>query len=263
MSGLRPPARQLITPLSEEWRSRVEAARNANPATELAKTLEGQPLVRRDFEEKLLPATAWLNDNVIIGAIFYIADYVNTKKGAPNQEPKCTAFTSFFWPRLLSHGPGGCGRLLRRANVRKANFLDIDTILIPICESSHWTLAVIRPGRRTVSHLDSMAAGRGSERVKAKLLELVKFVLEDQFVEAEWQAVDFQAPRQTNGWDCGVFTITNAICLALGVDPAQAYTEAQLPLQRQRIAAVLLNGGFKGDFTLDDLHHHHHHHHHH
>ncbi|EGS23735.1 specific protease-like protein [Thermochaetoides thermophila DSM 1495] len=252
-SGLRPPARQLITPLSEEWRSRVEAARNANPATELAKTLEGQPLVRRDFEEKLLPATAWLNDNVIIGAIFYIADYVNTKKGAPNQEPKCTAFTSFFWPRLLSHGPGGCGRLLRRANVRKANFLDIDTILIPICESSHWTLAVIRPGRRTVSHLDSMAAGRGSERVKAKLLELVKFVLEDQFVEAEWQAVDFQAPRQTNGWDCGVFTITNAICLALGVDPAQAYTEAQLPLQRQRIAAVLLNGGFKGDFTLDDL----------
>ncbi|KXX75502.1 Ubiquitin-like-specific protease 1 [Madurella mycetomatis] len=251
LTGLRRPIRPLITPMSDEWDLKVISAARANPAAELVKTLEGQPLTRRDFEEKLLPPTAWLNDNVIIGSILHISDYVNTSKGATNQEPKCAAFTSYFWPRLLSHGPSNCGRLLRRAGVRKANFLDIDSILIPICEHSHWTLAVIRPGRRTVAHLDSMRAGHGHENVKAKLLELVRFILEEQFVEAEWQAVDYEAPRQTNGWDCGVFTITNAMCVALGLDPKQSYSERQLTLQRKRVAAVLLNEGFKGEFSLD------------
>ncbi|KAK4043619.1 hypothetical protein C8A01DRAFT_32351 [Parachaetomium inaequale] len=251
LTGLRPPTRPLITSLSDDWHARVTNAARANPSAELVKTLEGQPLTRRDFEEKLLPPTAWLNDNVIIGSILHIADYINKAKGATDQEPKCAAFTSYFWPRVLSHGPSACGRLLRRAGVRKANLLDIDTILIPICAQSHWTLAVIRPGKRTVAHIDSMRGGRGHEDVKAKLLELVRFILEDQFVEADWRAVDYPAPRQTNGWDCGVFTITNAMCMAVGLNPKLAYTERELTLQRRRLAAMLLNEGFKGEFSLD------------
>jgi hypothetical protein len=251
LTGLRPPTRPLIMPLSSDWDLRVSNAANANPHAELVKTLEGQPLTRRDFEEKLLPPTAWLNDNVIIGSILHIADYINKAKGATDQEPKCAAFTSYFWPRLLSNGAGACGRLLRRAGVRKANLLDIDTVLIPICAQSHWTLAVIRPGKRTVAHIDSMRGGRGDESVKNKLLELVRFILEDQFVEADWRAVDYEGPRQTNGWDCGVFTITNAMCMALGLNPKFTYTERELTLQRRRLAAMLLNEGFKGDFSLD------------
>ncbi len=251
ITGLRRPSRPLITALSSEWDNRVTSAARANPTAELAKTLEGQPLTRRDFEEKLLPPTAWLNDNVIIGSILHIADYTNKSKGATDQEPKCAAFTSFFWPRLMSHGPGGCNRLLRRAGLRKNNLLNIDTVLIPICDHAHWTLAVIRPGRRTVSHIDSMRAGAGDERVKTKLLELMKFILEDEFVETDWSAVDYAGPRQTNGWDCGVFTITNAICMALGLNPRFTYTERELTLQRRRLAAMLLNEGFKGDLTLD------------
>ncbi|KAL2149519.1 hypothetical protein VTH82DRAFT_8170 [Thermothelomyces myriococcoides] len=253
LTGLRQPARPLITALSDDWNARVTNAAKANPSAELVKTLEGQPLTRRDFEEKLLPPTAWLNDNVIIGSILHIADYVNKAKGATEQEPKCAAFTSYFWPRVLSHGPGGCGRLLRRAGVRKANLLDIDTVLIPICAHAHWTLAVIRPGRRTVAHIDSMRGGGGDEKVKAKLLELVRFILEEKFVESEWRAVDYEAPLQTNGWDCGVFTITNALCMAIGLNPKVSYTERELTLQRRRLAAVLLNEGFKGEFTLDGL----------
>ncbi|KAK4133043.1 hypothetical protein BT67DRAFT_424646 [Trichocladium antarcticum] len=251
LTGLRSPIRPLITPLSGDWDLKVTHAARANPAVELVKTLEGQPLTRRDFEEKLLPPTAWLNDNVIIGSILHIASYINSAKGATDQEPKCAAFTSYFWPRLLSHGPSGCGRLLRRAGVRKNNFLGIDTILIPICSQSHWTLAVIRPGRRTVAHIDSMRAGSGTGHVKDKLLELVRFILEDQFVDSEWGAVDYEAPLQTNGWDCGVFTITNAMCLALELNPKNAYTERQLTAQRRRVAAMLLNEGFKGEFSLD------------
>jgi hypothetical protein len=251
LTGLRQPARPLITDLSGDWDTKVDDAARANPAVELVKTLEGQPLTRRDFGEKLLPHSAWLNDNVIIGSILYIADYINKAKGTTDQEPKCAAFTSYFWPRLLSHGPSGCGRLLRRAGVRKANILNIDTILIPICAQSHWTLAVIRPRKRTVAHIDSMRGGGGDGKVKEKLLELVRFILEDQFVQADWRAIDYEAPRQTNGWDCGVFTITNAMCMALGLNPKTSYTEDELTLQRRRLAAMLLNEGFKGDFSLD------------
>ncbi|KAK3905609.1 hypothetical protein C8A05DRAFT_12577 [Staphylotrichum tortipilum] len=251
LTGLRRPSRPLITDLSTEWNHRVTSTARTNPTAELAKTLDGQPLTRRDFEEKLLPPTAWLNDNIIIGSILHVADYINKSKGATDQDPKCAALTSFFWPRFISQGPGACSRIFRRAGLRKGNLLNIDTILIPICDQSHWTLAVVRPGRRAVSHIDSMRAGAGDERVKTKLLELMRFLLEDEFVEADWSAVDYAGPRQTNGWDCGVFTITNAICMALGLNPKFTYTERELTLQRRRLAAMLLNGGFKGDFTLD------------
>ena len=251
--GLRAPFAPLITNISPKWNDKVIGLRQAHPATELCKTLEQQPLTRRDFEEKLLPPTAWLNDNVIIGLILYVADYINKKAGAAEGSPKCAAFTSYFYPRLSSAGPTQCGRLMRRAGVRKGNFFDIETILIPICEDSHWTLAVVRPQLRTVAHMDSMKSGHGHPAVKHRILDWVKTTLEEKFDDSEWKTVDYDAPTQNNGWDCGVFAITNAMCLSLGVNPMEAYTANQLRVQRSRLAAVLLNEGFKGDFSLDEI----------
>ncbi|KAK3683687.1 hypothetical protein B0T22DRAFT_384545 [Podospora appendiculata] len=253
LTGLRAPTRPIILPISNDWDSRVDAIQSAAEATELTKTPDGQTLTRRDFVSKLLPEKAWLNDNIIIGSILHIANYVNQAAGAPVKNPKCVAFTSFFWPRLESAGPTKVGRLMKNANVRKDNFLEIDTILIPICKGSHWTLAIVRPTRRTVAHIDSMKSGAGDESIKAQLLEWVKLSLEEKFIEDEWSAFDYKAPRQTNGWDCGVFTITNAACIAMGLDPNLSYTARQLTEQRRRLAAVLLNKGFTGDLSLDGL----------
>ena len=250
---LRAPTRNLITPITEEWEAKVLAIMDAHPSVELAKTPDGQALTRRDFEEKLLPTTAWLNDNIITGSILHLGEYVNTKAGATAQDPKCVAFTSYFWPRLESAGPTQCGRLMRRAGIRKDNFLNIDSILIPICAGSHWTLATVLPSKRVVTHLDSLRGGRGSPSVTRRVLEWVKVTLAELFVEEEWDVTDFAAPEQRNGWDCGVFTITNAVCLALGLDPLESYAAGELSLQRQRLAAVLLNGGFRGDFDLDGI----------
>nr|CAC18132.1 related to Ubl-specific protease [Neurospora crassa] len=250
-TGLRVPKRPLIGSLSNDWEKKVSNVLYANSSAELAKMLDGQPLTKRDFVEKLLEPQAWLNDNVIIGSISHIANAVNKSAGAKDSDPKCAAFTSYFWPRLVDAGPSQCGRLMRRAGVRKNNFFDIDTILIPICDGAHWTLAVVRPGKRTVAHLDSMRAGAGDKEIKEKLLEWVRVTLEDKWVASEWSAIDYEAPRQTNGYDCGVFTITNALCIALGLNPKKSYTAGQLTLQRRRLAAVLLNGGFTDDFSLD------------
>lgn len=250
-TGLRAPKHPLIGSLSNDWEKKVSSVLHANPSAELAKTLDGQPLTKRDFVEKLLEPQAWLNDNVIIGSISHIADAINKSAGAEDTKPKCAAFTSYFWPRLENAGPTQCGRLMRKAHVRKENFFDIDTILIPICGGLHWTLAVVRPGKRTVAHLDSMRAGAGDVEVKERLLNWVRVTLEDKWVASEWSTIDYEAPRQTNGYDCGVFTITNALCLALGLNPKKSYTAGQLTLQRRRLAAVLLNGGFTKDFSLE------------
>ncbi|KAK4214006.1 hypothetical protein QBC37DRAFT_373397 [Rhypophila decipiens] len=254
LTGLRPPARSMITPLTSEWNERVTRASQANPNAELTTTPDGNPLRRQDFAERLLPPTAWLNDNIIIGSILYVAQYINDSAGVNSkQNPKCAAMTSYFWPRLQQHGLNSCARLMRLAGIRKENFLDIDTILVPICEHSHWTLGVVCPSRRTVSHIDSMRAGGSHQVVVDRLLDWVKATLGDAFVEADWNKITYRTPLQTNGYDCGVFTITNAICLALGVDPKESYSERELTLQRRRLAAILLNGGFKGDLTLAGL----------
>ncbi|KAK3392577.1 hypothetical protein B0T20DRAFT_488346 [Sordaria brevicollis] len=250
-TGLRVPKRPLIESLTNDWEKKVAGVLQANPNAKLADIPDGSSLTKRDFVEKLLEPQAWLNDNVIIGSISHIATAINQSAGAQKTDPKCVAFSSYFWPRLISAGPSSCGRLMRREGVRKNNFFDIDTILIPICDGMHWTLAVVRPGKRTVAHLDSMRAGAGHRNIKEKLLEWVKVTLEERWVASEWSAIDYEAPRQTNGYDCGVFTITNALCLALGLDPKKSYSAGQLTLQRRRLAAVLLNGGFTDDFSLE------------
>ena len=252
VKGLRAAKHTMIEPLSHHWDSAVDAVSHKSPTAELAKTLDGTALTKRDFG-MLVPEKEWLNDNVIIGAVLAVAEYVNTQADAPKEKPKCVAFNSYFYPRLDEKGPDATKRMTRGKHITEDNFFDIDSILIPICAGSHWTLALVRPSLRLVTHMDSMRAGAGLKAVRETVMGWVKMVLGTKFVAEEWKDVEYSCPRQRNGWDCGVFLITNATCVGLGLDPDTCYEAGQLTLQRRRIAAMLLNGGFKGDFSLDDL----------
>jgi len=68
--------------------------------------------------------------------------------------------------------------------------------------------------------------------------------LSSSWKEEEWKldAVG-ESPRQENMDDCGVFTITSARQIMLGYTP-MSYAAAAIPLQRRRIVAELVNGGF-------------------
>ncbi|KAJ9130736.1 Cysteine proteinase [Coniochaeta hoffmannii] len=248
--GLRRPTRAIITRLNDPWASRVAGIRGSQEGQPLATTPDGTALTKRDFLEKLLPETAWLNDNIIIGAIQHIGDLVNEKAGGTKENPKCATFTSYFYPRLESAGPTGVARLMRRAGVRKDNFKNIQSILIPICSGAHWTLAVVLPQKGAVLHMDSLRGGRGHPAVTNKIMEWVKVTLGEDFVPSEWSAINIDGPMQTNGYDCGVFTITNGLCMALGLNPKESYAPSQLTTARTMLAAILLNGGFKGQFDL-------------
>ncbi|KIH95003.1 ulp1 protease family protein [Sporothrix brasiliensis 5110] len=253
-SGLRPPARKVISSLSDSWHSRVNSAVCADPNKDIAKSPEGTILRRNDFKT-VVSKSEWLNDEIVNGSLLHLANYINGKVGITNpktQTPKCHAFTSFFWKPLSTKGAAGTERWMKRVGVTKDNFLKIDTILIPICEHNHWTLVVVRPGRTTITHMDSLRnKGAGRREVTDTVMRWVRELLKDKFSD-KWHVQHYDSPRQTNGWDCGVHTITNALFLSLGLDPS-FYKAVEMPLQRDRIAATLINGGFSGDLDLTGL----------
>jgi hypothetical protein len=250
--GLRQPMKPIISSLPAEWQTRVNAARDANPSVHLVTTGDGTPLTKRDFAEKLLPDQAWLNDNIVNGSFLHVRDWVN-QRAAQTENPPCAAMSTYFWPHLRDKGAAQCSRMAKRVGVRPDNFEKLKTILIPICKGAHWTLAVVFPQLKAVTHMDSFRRGHGEAYVHTAILSWVKVMLGDKYKEDEWVALNIDAPQQTNGYDCGVFAITNSLCIALGLDPKLSYSERQLATQRKHLAAVLLNGGFKGDFDLTDL----------
>jgi len=250
-SRLRAPAAPIFRgELSQTMAQRLSNIRNNNSGAPLCTTLNRNTrLHRRDFEERLLPRTAWLNDDVIDGILLYIAEYVNKKAKAT----RCAALTAAFWKWFQANGIARSRRMLSAAGISKETFLDFETVLIPICEDSHWTLVVVRPQARMIAHMDSMRGGHGIARVQQEVVKMVRAILDEKWVEGEWTTVNHDAPRQTNGYDCGMFICMNGLCIALGVDPRLGYKAGELGQLRWRLAAVLLNQGFQGDFSLDHV----------
>ncbi|PHH81752.1 hypothetical protein CDD83_3486 [Cordyceps sp. RAO-2017] len=249
--GLRAPRTRLISPVSADWLRKAEATLRASSTRAQARTGEGTDLRRHDFAS-VLPPEQWLNDEIINGSLIWLDRAINEASGIKDvrkQTRQCLTMNSFFFKDLLIKGPAGTERKLRRCGVTKNNLLDIETVLFPICNQSHWTILAIRPRMRTVMHIDSLNPG-GSPRFTSLALAWLEDILQEKFVASEWQISQTEVPAQTNGFDCGVFTITNAMCLALGLSPIHSYNTDDMPLQRIRIACVLLNGGFTGDFDL-------------
>ncbi|TFA97574.1 Ubiquitin-like-specific protease ESD4 [Trichoderma ghanense] len=242
--------REIIPNLPEEWIQRVSDTIGAPEGTVLATTCQGIPLHRRDFIT-VVAAKSWLNDEIVNGALAELDKQINLANGVflsetYNKKRKSLVLNSFFWPKMMETRGRNSQRWLRRAGVLPSSFLDLDIVLIPICEAYHWTLLALKPRQRTVVHMDSF--NRSSTHPQLAI-EWMKDLLGKDYTEP-WTVEYIMSPHQTNSYDCGVHTITNAMCLALGLDPMTHYSSPQLPLQRLRIAGMFLNGGFEGEFTL-------------
>lgn len=248
---LRQPHQHIIPDLTENWIQRARATLGARSTTELAQTPEGTPLLPKDFST-LVPLNQWLNDEIVNGTLSHLKNYINQSAGIKNfrtHTPKAQLLNSFIGKRLVE-GKEINDRMMRRLGIKKENFLDIETLLMPVCKQAHWTLVIIRPKHRQIHHLDSLRSN-GDADLKTRALAFVREFLGNDFDEKEWTLETARSPRQSNTDDCGLHTITNGICMGLGIDPTSAYNTAMMPLQRLRIASVLLNEGFNGEFALD------------
>ncbi|KAI0456040.1 hypothetical protein F5B21DRAFT_513613 [Xylaria acuta] len=250
--GVRRARSTLITEPSSEWAKRALDAPKSGTFDPRLVHPDAVELKPRDFA-KLVPPTAWLNDDCVHSTLCCLAAYINNKASVKPKvdPPKCVAVSSLYWKAFCGDHKKLYPRpFSRKWNMTPNNFLDVDTVLIPVNSNAHWTLIAIRPSRRTVSYLDSFHHQNDAQLRHA--YQWLQLFLGDKFVPDDWDTKEFGAPQQTNAWDCGMFVITNAMCLALGISP-MCYDEEKMPIQRQRIAAMLLNGGFHGEFDLSHL----------
>lgn len=247
---IRAPLRPLLGSMSEEMKKRTSNTIYAPDSVVLAKAADSTPLHRHDFL-RVIPPTEWLNDEIVNGVLSWLDQAVNHIGGVDDpkaQTRKCLVMTSFYY-KQIKMACKNTQRTLKRKGITKDNLLNVNTILLPICEHSHWTLMVINPSKRTVAHIDSLNP-RGTISVTDLALRWMKDALDEKFVESEWSVVRYQHPAQTNGYDCGVHTICNAICVAVGVDCLDSYRAREMPELRLQVSAVLVNGGFTGELDL-------------
>lgn len=105
---------------------------------------------------------------------------------------------------------------------------------------------VVKPSARTIEHFDSL--GSASQRHIATIKEWLRNELGPQYIEGQWTVLPSASPQQDNGYDCGVFLLSTAKAVALGIDPL-SYGASDVATLRKKIVAEIMDGGFEGDFN--------------
>lgn len=250
------PLKALVSPLESKWEDVVADAQYTKDFNKvLAKTQEGTELRLKDFTT-LLGRRAWLNDEIINAYIEWVVIAANKVAAAESVEleeatttvPKFIAHNSFFYENIKKKGPASTERLMKRKKAPTTSLLQVDTVFIPICQGSHWTIGIVRPIAKTIEYFDSM--GGDPATFTRHMREWLKHQLGKAYVDSEWTEPRTACAYQTNGYDCGVFVCTNAFCVAFGLDTS-CYAERDMIQQRRNIAAVLINKGFEGDFAWE------------
>lgn len=247
----RIPIEKVIQPLSSEWEDKVAQTMALADGHEVATTSTGTKLFRRDLGT-LLPqvgrdsASGWLNDEIIAAYLQAVVDHglatTDYKKG---QTPKYYAFNTFFYKNIRDKGPDSVKRWATKAKIGGKNLESVERILIPVHEGMHWTLLVVSPVLKTIEYFDSLGGSPGRYVANAKAWLAQE--MGRAWNEADWEVIDSTSPQQGNSKDCGVFTVTTAKMVVLGVDPL-AYGGDDIPTQRKRMVAELMNGGFTAEF---------------
>ncbi|PWY94208.1 hypothetical protein BO94DRAFT_554017 [Aspergillus sclerotioniger CBS 115572] len=237
-----------VRPLSSEWEARIKHLENRSVpvARKVAATLSGDPLTKKDLATCYTQGD-WLNDEIINSYLALIVDYLRRKNhnAGRHDKPRFHAFNSFFFSNLRDKGYESVARWAKRAKIGGPLLLDVDTVYIPVHNNQHWTLVVVRPVERSIEHFDSL--GALSRRHIAVVKTWLRGELGPQYVEEEWRVLPSLSPQQDNGSDCGVFLLSTAKAVAIGLEPL-SYGAADTPLLRRKIVAELMAGGLEGEF---------------
>ena len=259
--GLRRfPKTPAIPPLSAEAQNTVAEALKKGMQTKVALTNDGTAITRRDIG-KVLPqrgttddASGWLNDEIITAYLQMIVEYGHTKEGHKrNATPKYHAFNAFFYTNLKNKGYDSVKRWAKKAKIGGKDLLNADHIFIPVNQSgNHWTMAIVSPKNKRIEYFDSLHFS--SATVYQNIRKWLKGELGAAYKAEEWTDGEEEGrlgqgygPSQSNGSDCGVFAVTTAKMVLLGINP-HAVSPRDMQLQRWRIVAEILNGGFSGEF---------------
>lgn len=248
------PVEKVIPPLTADWEAKVDAAMAKQSNNVIAKTSIGTALTRKDLgtlfpQPGRDPASGWLNDEVIMAYLQAVVDHGREISGYKDGDiPKYHAFNTFFFKNIRDKGVQSVKRWAIKAKIGGKSLESVERVFIPVHSGAHWTLLVVSPMAHTIEYFDSLDRGPGPFIKVAK--DWLKQEMGKSYKEDEWRVVlaDGGGPQQSNSSDCGVFAVTTAKMVLLGIDPA-AYSSLDIPLQRKRMVAELMNGGFTADFA--------------
>ena len=257
-------AQKLVKPLTEKWSARVDKAMATPSKSSILATARGIELSRKDFGT-LLPARngndgiGWLNDEIVNAYVGSAVDRVLEKEGFDRKRgtpPPMHAFNTNWYNTVSTKGVQAVARWSKRAKLEGAKLLQVEQILFPINDSSHWTLLAVSGTRKRIWYLDSLGGVSitgGKNKYVNAAREWLRMELKEKYVEDEWELMQGRpSPMQNNGVDCGVFTCFNAVAVVRGLVPEDVYGAVDMNEGRRMIAGTLIGGGFHGVFDWED-----------
>lgn len=257
----------LIRPLEPKWDAIVKDAMSTTNAHKVfSKSPDGSDITRYVLG-RILPQkcegeviarnggkqgnSAWLNDECVDNWIAMIVARRLEEEGyvkGSNNTPSIAAYLSAFWKTYLDRGVGALSGWSKRKRIKGKKLLGVEKVFFPINNGSHWILLVISPKSRTIEVLDSLG-GQPSPYFKFAL-EWLAMELGADYNPDEWERSPAKSSLQLNYDDCGVFTCVNALASAKNMAAADVVSVDGMKDARRMMVAVLLNGGFKGDWEL-------------
>ncbi|KAL4949118.1 hypothetical protein BDW69DRAFT_188616 [Aspergillus filifer] len=235
-----------VRPISEAQFIHLQIALRAKKNKLITHTTSGDPLHRDDLVTCFKPQ-AWLNDEMMNAYMPLIVNFLRDRHDniGRRDKPLFHAFNSFFFSNLRDKGVESVQRWATRAKIGGANLLKAELVFIPVHNNSHWTMIIVSPRARTIEHYDSL--GKGSRQFVSKVKGWIEKELgPDLYVEDEWKTPIVQSPQQDNGSDCGVFALTTAKAIGLGIDPA-SFGPPDIPTLRAKIVSEIVQGQILGD----------------
>jgi Ulp1 family protease len=239
-------------------------AMQQNPGREI---MEGRnPVSNYDLlkvvPDSALSTDAWLNDNAI-NAFFALlceaADdkFASRQKAAGNtikdNIPRYAALNTQWYPKMISKkGYDDVKRWAKRAKFPGKALLKLHRLFIPIHLGNHWVIVVIEPQTKKLTVYDSMGGHATNSRILSTARNYLRNELGDAWNEDDWTSIDGESSSQANGSDCGVFTCFNALATFYGEPLELVPDNKDLNDARKTMAAVFVNGGFQGEFDLED-----------
>ncbi|XP_065196008.1 sentrin-specific protease 1-like isoform X2 [Sycon ciliatum] len=183
-----------------------------------------------------LSGSRWLNDEVIN---FYFK-MIAARNDADEDLPSVHVMSSFFYSKLRSESNGSRDSIRRWT--RTVDIFSKDLVAIPMNLGKHWCLAMIDFRAKTLTCYDSLLRDNSQ-----CLTSLRKYIQDESKAKknteldlSDWTFGQAMAiPKQTNQWDCGVFTCTYAAYLTRG--KSLSFSQADIAYFRRRMMYEILS----------------------
>lgn len=136
-----------------------------------------------------------------------------------------------------------------RSSLSRRLAKSVQRILIPLHDRqlSHWTLAVLNLEHSSISIYDSLGRKQTSDPSLAQRLQKFAMGVVDR-PQQQWTLRSADCPKQSNGTDCGVYVVANALFIMTNNDLPQTYD-----CSAWRLVCRAMIGESIQDIRLDSL----------